>query len=391
MAKCISLSTAWQAGSVTQLLYAGEGELGAMGHIAMYLGDSLPPNLSRLLSGMTKLADPEFGLTTVGTDIDPQELPAGITHVDIPGVETARGFDRMRAAYRTVDTYLEEDSDRPDAVWQITRPQFHALPVLLATKKHDVRMAGRIPGNKFDEYREQPSLSATIKTYTANNVLLRSLRWATSVVALSEYNRAQLRKRGVPEKKIRVLRPPLDTDTFAPADDDRRSELRSQLGFGPEKWSILFVGRLSELKGMEAFERILTEFADDPRYEFHFVGTGPYHSRFEERDNAVLHGRVDPTEVHRYYKAADLYFHPSLIEEGGISWTMVEAAATGLPVVARDRANAAELTSLTFTHVNEVVEYLETPDDWEPAPYPEQWSLSYLTDEYNDFFASLTR
>lgn len=362
-----------------------------MAHIAMYLGESLPPNLSRLLSGMAKLSDPDFEFTAIGTSIDPRELPNGIGYADIPEVESGRGLDRMRAAYRRTDTYLDGAGDRPDAVWQITTPQFHAVPVLLAARKHDVPMAGRIPGNKFDEYREQGSTAGTVKTFVANNVLLRSLRWANSVVALSEYNRTQLRKRGVPDDKIHVLRPPLDTEVFAPVEADQQVAIAQELGFDPEKQSILFVGRLSELKGMDDFETVLAAFADDPDYEFHFVGTGPFESRFADRGNAVVHGRVDPAEVHRYYKAADLYLHPSYIEEGGISWTMIEAAATGLPVVARDRANAAELASFTFTDVDALVEYLKTPEEWEPAPYPEQWSLSFLSGKYNDFFAHLTR
>jgi glycosyltransferase involved in cell wall biosynthesis len=360
-----------------------------MGRIAIYLGESLPPNLVRLLSGIGQLAAQRFEFVLVGSGVDPSPLPDRFSYYDVPDATADRGLTRLLATRRRVATYLDTTDHPPDAVWQITAPQFHALPVGLAARRRGVRVATRLPGNKFDEFREQDGTADTLKTFLLNNVALRTLRYSTLVVVLSEHNRDNLVARGVPDEKIHVLRPPLDTDQFAPVSDDQRHTLKGALGFDADAHCPLYVGRFSKLKGMADYESVVAHFEGDENYEFHFVGTGEFEERLAAYDNTVVHGFVDPVVLHRYYKAADILVHPSYIEEEGISWTMIEAAATGLPVVARDVENAADLSSVVFTDTADVVEYLATPDSWQPAPYPTEWSLEHLEPAYNAFFEEL--
>jgi glycosyltransferase involved in cell wall biosynthesis len=295
----------------------------------------------------------------------------------------------MAATYRRLNSYIKNTPTRPDGIWQLTAPQFHAVPTLLAAHRWRVPVATRIPGNKFDEYLKQSSIIRKGKTYFTNNFLLRLIRFSEAVVVLSEYNKRRVQELGIPKENIYLLRQPLDTDVFAPANEHRRENLRKELGFSSRKHNILYVGRISELKGMPTLD-VITKDLDCDDYEFHLVGDGPYRSTFEDRENVICHGFVDPEELHLYYKISDLYLHPSHTEEQGISWTMIEAAATRIPVVARNIGNASKVATFAFSDTGELLSYLRDPSSWTPAPYPVNWSLNHLEPKYNTFFSEFT-
>lgn len=360
-----------------------------MSRIAIYLGNSLPPNLVRFLSSVDKLSDDNEFVLVVGNRVETAELPNQFDYYKVPTRETTRGVGRMIAAYHYMNRFLSNCSTSVDAVWQITVPQFHAIPVLLAGYRHKVPVATRIPGNKFDEFRKQSNWSDTTKAFILNNIFLQMIRFSTLVVALSEHNRKNLIGYGIPNEKIRVLKPPLDTNQFTPVNENDQLRLKNKLGFSTDTHCVLYVGRLSELKGIDDYETVIADFENNNDYEFHFVGRGSFQSSLKNYENTVVHGFVNPADLHYYYKASDAYVHPSYIEEEGISWTMLEAAATGLPVVARDIENAGSIASFTFETDAELAEYLSNPKDWETARYPTEWSIEELAPQYRSFLDEL--
>lgn len=357
-----------------------------MGSVALIVGESLAPNLVQFLDSLEKLqTDHEF--TVVGTGIDTSAIPSEFEYHDVQGTTADRGITSMLATYRRTVSYLR--TNRPDAVWQITSPKFHALPVMAAAQLAKVPVATRLPGDMFDEYRKASNRIDASKLFILNNFGLRTVRFSSLVVTLSEANRECLIQRGIQDNKIRVLRPPLNTDRFAPPDPGIRERLQKELGFDINARCILYVGRLTELKGMPALKTVLASLTDETGYEFHFVGDGPFREQLESFDNTVVHGVVAPSDVHRYYKAADLHVHPSHLEEEGISWTMLEAAATGLPVVARDIGDADKVASTVFDEPMELLDYFSDPSLWEPATYPSEWALESLKPAYQMFLDEL--
>jgi len=359
-----------------------------MCQILIHLGDSLPPNLIRLLTGIGKIAASRFDFVIVGTGLNSSQLPDRYRYYNVPDASTNRGLTEMVATYRRLNSYIKNTPTRPDAIWQLTAPHFHAVPTVVAAHRWRIPVATRIPGNKFDEYQKQSSVIKKGKTYFMNNLLLRLIRFSEAVVVLSEYNKHRIQEHGIPEEKIHLLRQPLDTEVFAPVDENRREGLREKLGFSSRKYNILYVGRISELKGMPTLDLITKDLSCDD-YEFHLVGDGPCRSTFENKQNVTCHGFVDPKELHQYYKASDLYLHPSHTEEQGISWTMIEAAATSIPVVARNIGNASKVATSVFSDTDELLSYLRSPSDWTSAPYPVEWSLKHLEPKYNTFFSKL--
>lgn len=371
------------------LLEVRDNKKQTMPKVTIHLGENLPPNLIRLFNSIEKIVDDNIGFTVVGTSVDREKLPENFDYYEVQDAISGRGLTRIVATYRRMNTYLNDPDENPDAVWQITSPQFHAVPVIAAARRHRIPVATRIPGNKLSEYREQRSIISTGKTFILNNILLRALRYSNKVVTLSTHNKNRLVNIGIPASKIEILRPPLDTDLFSSVRSEKRAQIKTDLGYDQDAYCPLYIGRLSELKGMADMENVLARFEGNENYEFHFVGSGEFESRLEEYDNTVLHGFVDPKKIHRHYKAADLYVHPSYVEEDGISWTMMEAAATELPVVARDVDNAATISSYVFNDTSELASYLSEPSRWTSAVFPTLWSLEELRPAYNAFLDEL--
>lgn len=126
----------------------------------------------------------------------------------------------------------------------------------------------------------------------------------------------------------------VDTDAFHPA------PRRAEGGF-----ELLFVGRLTEQKRlalvMETLGRLRRETAGGEELRLSVVGDGPLreplHAAAERLGIArqvVWHGWVSRDRLGELYRAADCYVQASNIE--GMSNTVLEAMASGLPVIASD-------------------------------------------------------
>jgi len=140
----------------------------------------------------------------------------------------------------------------------------------------------------------------------------------------------------------------VDTTRFAPPVDGERDKLRKELGFESTDQVVGIVGRLVALKRhrmlLEAFTELAAEF---PRLHLLVVGDGG-----EDREGLITAMREHPlaTRVHwvghqddlpRFYQAMDLLTAPSELE--GLSNAVLEAMATGLPVLGHVACGNAEV------------------------------------------------
>ncbi|MCK6459636.1 MAG: glycosyltransferase [Planctomycetes bacterium] len=123
----------------------------------------------------------------------------------------------------------------------------------------------------------------------------------------------------------------IDTETFAPAPTG--DDVRRELGAPPGAPLILCVGRLDPIKDhgtlFRAFARVRERF---PEARLLCVGEGKDRARVEAAKGPGVHLLGNRTDVPRLLQAADVFALASLNE--GISNTILEAMATGLPVVA---------------------------------------------------------
>ncbi|MCX8087515.1 MAG: glycosyltransferase family 1 protein [Rhodocyclaceae bacterium] len=142
-------------------------------------------------------------------------------------------------------------------------------------------------------------------------------------------------------RDVSVLSRGVDTELFNPA---RRSmALREAWGAGPDDLVCLVVGRLAPEKNLKlalaAFGAIRAKY---PKARLVCVGDGPLRAQLERRHPECLCvGARFGKDLAAHYASADLFLFPSLTETFGN--VVVEALASGLPVVAFDLAAASEL------------------------------------------------
>ena len=134
----------------------------------------------------------------------------------------------------------------------------------------------------------------------------------------------------------------IDTSPLAEAVDYERTTLRAatRADLTLHGAVVLFVGRLDHRKGIPellAGLAVLAELPDVPPWSVLFVGSGPLDNEVDHWSAAhpairvVRTGFVQPSNVSKYYAAADVFVLASL----GDPWPLVtlEALVAGLPQV----------------------------------------------------------
>ena len=135
--------------------------------------------------------------------------------------------------------------------------------------------------------------------------------------------------------KIKVLYPPIDTDTFRPLASQDRARARSALGIVDSRLSLLFVSCGHQRKGLDQLCKAFAEL-DPKRYELLVAGSAiasPHPS------NVRYIGYVQ--DLRPVYGAVDFTVLPSYYEPFGL--IVPESLQCGTPVIVTRNVGAAEL------------------------------------------------
>lgn len=167
--------------------------------------------------------------------------------------------------------------------------------------------------------------------------LTRALHNAANInLATSATACQQLRNLGV--GNVHMWRQGVDLDLFRPDRDGAGP--RHRFGARPDQAVALYVGRIAFEKGL----RHLDALARDPRTMLVLVGSGPARDqlrrRYAEMD-VSFPGTLQGEDLADAYAAADAFVFPSTTDTLGL--VLLEAMATGLPVLAADSPTSQEL------------------------------------------------
>ncbi len=174
----------------------------------------------------------------------------------------------------------------------------------------------------------------------AVRTLYRSLAsQASGLIAVSEQVGNTLKHDlGPLQNRIRVIPNGIDISRFGNGGD--RATIRRALGLPDDAVIGMCTARLARQKGhswfITAANPVLTRF---PKLHFVLVGDGPLRKEMTEQVRGTgLEGRVlllgERTDVSELLAGSDLFVLPSLWE--GMSLALLEAMASGLPVIATD-------------------------------------------------------
>ena len=176
-------------------------------------------------------------------------------------------------------------------------------------------------------YHNEPTLG--FRYYLANKQKLRKSR--ALFLAVSEFIRRKLLEQGFPAERVLVHYTGVDTKKFQPASTEASP-------------TILFVGRLEEIKGTEFLIRAAAEVQRElPEAELVLIGDGSLRADLEKLAKQSLRryrflGVRTSEEVREWMNRASVICVPSITrpsgEEEGFGMVSAEAQAVAKPVVA---------------------------------------------------------
>ncbi len=151
----------------------------------------------------------------------------------------------------------------------------------------------------------------------------------------------ELAAEGIEPARCRFLPNGVDTEIYQPVSEREKMEIRAALGL-PPGLIYLYSGRLAPEKGLstllQAWDSVCERY---PQAHLLILGSGEMEAELRKSaGRRVIFGGYVPDPC-LYYQASDLFVLPS--ETEGLSNSMLEAMACGLPVLATRVGAAVEL------------------------------------------------
>jgi spore coat protein SA len=297
------------------------------GAIQTYISGSLP-HLSKL-----------HNITVLGisdASLPEHETIEGIQYVRIPG----QIFDLYRDG---VVNYVKTHSF--DLIHIFNRPRM-VLAVRQAAPETKITLS--MHNDMFNPDKIDPEEAQRVITEVS------------SIVTVSDYVGRVIRDlypQSVP--KLRTIYSGVDTERFLPgkhpAMQKIRNDLRREHGL-ENKTVILFAGRLSHNKGVDRLIRALPSLAAKHKDIALIIMGSKWFSQNDVTDYVayvralakklpipvVATGFISPSEIHKYFAAADLFVCTSLWQEP-LARVHYEAMSAGLPIVTTARGGNPEV------------------------------------------------
>lgn len=221
----------------------------------------------------------------------------------------------------------------------ISTPGPMGLTALYAAKALGLRAIG-IYHTDFPQYVRILTDDSFMETLTWDY-----MHWFYSQLDLIYVNSEAYRKswisRGIPAEKLRILPRGLDADLFRPNRKDHR--FWTDRGLRPGELGVLYVGRVSKEKNLDAFAAVIRRLTDKglPIRPL-IVGDGPYLNEMKRLlPHAIFTGYLTGTELATAYASADFFLFPSTTDTFGN--VILEAQACGLPVIVSDVGGPRDL------------------------------------------------
>ena len=164
--------------------------------------------------------------------------------------------------------------------------------------------------------------------------IVEALTQAAAVIAVSQELRREVIQLGVPADKVRCIPNGVDCQLFSATGSHQPSK---------DGWRLLYVGRFVEAKGLRVLLEALAKVRSQGRdVSLTLIGghpaTGTAHPFLPQvkalnlSEHLSFEDAVPWEELPPYMAAADLFVLPSFSE--GLTTSLIEAMACGLPVVA---------------------------------------------------------
>lgn len=280
--------------------------------------------------------------------------------LELIGPTTNDRIERPRPGFtRIPGIYAHQLSEYPSMSWCI--PHLPSLLRLLCDEQIDLvqvatpgpmgvaaMLAGRLLGLPvIGQYHTdvpryaQHLLGDPTAAQMVERFVLAFYRSLDAVLVPSQFTARDLIAKGLDPAKVQRIQRGVPIDDLASAMPD--AELRQRLAGDGASFLVLYVGRVSREKNLEAalagFARALQTM---PHAHLVIAGDGPQREALAARGlrNVHLLGEVHGAALHQLYATCDVFLFPS--ETDTFANAVVEAISAGLPVITAAGSAAAE-------------------------------------------------
>jgi len=261
----------------------------------------------------------------------------------VPDLE-AKGIRHIALASSTRGMNLLADVRAIGQLWSVLRRE---QPDILHTHNPKPGVYGRIVGRLAGVpivVNTVHGLYATPESSLLKRIIVYTLEWVASRFSDAELIQSPedfellWQRRIMPRSKLRLLGNGVDLDRFRP-DPELRAQVRDELGLTKGQIAVGLVARLVEEKGVP--ELIAAAERLDDRYVVFIVGPKDHEKADAVSDELLSRAEANGVrflgmrkDVERIYQGLDVFVLPSHRE--GFPRAAMEAAASGLPVIATD-------------------------------------------------------
>jgi glycosyltransferase involved in cell wall biosynthesis len=212
-------------------------------------------------------------------------------------------------------------------------------------RKHGIPFIASYHTN-FDQYMEFYRIGLLVPIYWSY------VRWfhepCRKVYVPSRTTLDHLAAKGL--RNLEIWSRGIETDKFRPHVD--RHQVLPAYGIDPDRFIVLYVGRLAAEKGIDVLMRAIEAVPAYIQERAHFIiaGDGPLYETYCEqykRANISFLGHVQGKALTDLYAAADVFLFPSAHETFGN--VVLEALASGTPVIGADAGGVRDIVQEGMT------------------------------------------
>ena len=291
-------------------------------------------------------------------------------------------------------------ANKPDVI-QTHSPMFNALAAIKVGKKYNIPVTYEVRALWEDAAVDTgKTKEGSIKYRMIKAIEQSAFEKADAVSCICEGLRADLIKRGIPEKKLFVTPNAVDINNFQPL-HQRDIELEQKFNLSGKK-VIAFIGTFFKYEGLHYAINAINEIAKI-RGDIHLllVGAGNELGNLKQQvkiqgleEFVTFVGRVSFAEVSRYYSLADVMVFPResiRLTELVTPLKPLESMAQYKPVIASDIGGHKELiqdgkTGFLFPADNPTAladKIIQVIDDQDLLTEISEQGLTYVCEERN--------
>lgn len=279
--------------------------------------------------------------------------------------ELAYNFDQMIPPHierRIIDSTKALDIKLPHRLKEAIADQ--TLPLVLHSHGFKALIACYMAkGQRPHVHTHHGNTAHTLKVRIYEKMAMMTMKSCRAVIAVSQKMQQELAKSLSPFKNIVVIENMLSLKNAAKIREERKTNPTPS----NQKIHLIYVGRISPEKGLLSFLESWGSSSKKDHFTLSILGDGVDRSRAQElvlnlglKDVVKFHGFVaDPSA---FFQSPDALIMPSLRE--GLPMTLIEALASGVPVVAN---NVGAISSLVKHGQNGFLTKDQTLSSWHEA------------------------